>query len=262
MKLIRFEINGSVSYGMLEGRVVRRAAGDIFEKYAQTDITYDCDEVKMLPPVSPPNVIAIGLNYSSHAGESGEKPPPQPLIFLKATTAVTAHGSAIQLPAVAPGEVDYEAELCVVIGKKAKNVTEAEAADYILGYTCGNDVSARDCQLKIDSQWARGKSFDTFCPIGPHIETDIADPDNLNICSRVNGKTMQSSNTRNMIFGVRRLVSYCSRNMTLLPGTVIMTGTPEGVGFARRPPVFLRDGDAVEIDIEGIGVLRNTVATE
>jgi len=129
----------------------------------------------------------------------------------------------------------------------------------VFGYTCGNDVSARDCQLRIDSQWARGKSFDTFCPVGPHIETAVSDPNSLDICSRVNGVVMQNSNTRNMIFSVRRLISYCSHNMTLLPGTLIMTGTPEGVGFARKPPVFLRAGDVVEAEIEGIGVLKNIV---
>ena len=260
MKLIRFECNGEISYGALDGSIVKLIKGDIFGEYSVSEKERNLTDVKLLAPVAPPNVIAIGLNYVSHAGESGESPPERPIIFLKATTSVIAHDGTICLPAAAPAEVDYEAELCVVIGKTAKNVPERDALNYVLGYSCGNDVSARDCQLRIDSQWARGKSFDTFCPIGPYIETVIPNPDSLNIYSRLNGTVMQSSNTRNMIFSVRHLISYCSHNMTLLPGTVIMTGTPEGVGFARKPPVFLRDGDIVEIEIEGIGTLRNTVA--
>lgn len=262
MKLIRFEYGGEIGYGVLEDDRVRPLIGSVFGEYGLADATLATGEVRLLAPVAPPNVIAIGLNYRSHAGESGEAPPERPIIFLKATTSVIAHNDAITLPRAAPGEVDYEAELCVVIGKTAKNVSEADAHDYILGYTCGNDVSARDCQLRYDSQWARGKSFDTFCPLGPHIETEIADPDNIIIRSRLNGKQMQCSNTGNMIFSTSYLVSYCSRNMTLAPGTVIMTGTPEGVGFARKPPVFLRDGDIVEVEAEGIGVLANRVKTE
>ena len=259
MKLVRFLVNAEISYGALEGRIIRRVAGDVFGKYALTDKEFNMDDVILLPPVAPPNIIAIGLNYIDHAGESGSKPPSRPIIFIKATTSVISHGDSIVLPLIAPDEVDFEAELCVVIGSTAKDISEAEALDYVLGYTCGNDVSARDCQRKLDTQWARAKSFDTFCPIGPYIETEIPDPGNLDICSRVNGAVMQKSNTRNMIFSVRHLISYCSRNMTLLPGTLIMTGTPEGVGFARNPPVFLRDGDTVEVEIEGIGVLKNNV---
>ena len=260
MKLVRIQYDGGISYGTLDGKIVRLVEGDIFGSYTVTDKVCNLAYVKLLAPVTPPNVVAIGLNYSSHAGESGEAPPERPIIFLKATTSVITHNDVIRLPAAAPSEVDYEAELCVVIGKTAKDVAEKDALDYVLGYACGNDVSARDCQLRLDSQWARGKSFDTFCPIGPHIETDIPDPDNLNICSRVNGVVMQSSNTRNMIFSVRNLISYCSHSMTLLPGTLIMTGTPAGVGFARNPPVFLRDGDTVEIEIESVGTLKNSVA--
>ena len=262
MKIVRFTAGGEVFFGSLEGRVVTKIRGDVFGEYALSEETYVISEIVLLAPAAPPNVIAIGLNYRSHAGESGAAPPERPIIFIKANTSVTAHNSPIRLPAAALDEVDYEAELCVVIGKTAKNVSEENALDHVLGYTCGNDVSARDCQLRLDSQWARGKSFDTFCPIGPHIETGIKDPDNLQIVSRVNGAVMQNSNTANMIFPVRTLISYCSRNMTLLPGTVIMTGTPEGVGFARKPPVFLRDGDAVEVEIEGIGVLANHVTTD
>ncbi|MDR3121012.1 MAG: fumarylacetoacetate hydrolase family protein [Clostridiales bacterium] len=259
MKLVRYEKNGITSYGALFGQTVRRVAGDIFGKFDVTDEACALDSVRLLAPVSPPNILAIGLNYGRHAGESGMKPPERPLIFLKATSSIAAHGDAILLPEAAPDEVDYEAELTCVIGKTAKNVSEEDALGYVLGFTCGNDVSARDCQLRQDAQWARGKSFDTFCPIGPCIETEVPDPDNLKIRSLVNGTVMQSSNTQDMIFSVRKLVSYCSKNMTLLPGTLIMTGTPDGVGFARTPPVFLRAGDVVEIEIEGLDTLRNTV---
>jgi 2-keto-4-pentenoate hydratase/2-oxohepta-3-ene-1,7-dioic acid hydratase in catechol pathway len=162
---------------------------------------------------------------------------------------------------MAPDEVDYEAELAVVIGKECKNVEVDQAGDYILGYTCANDVSARDCQIKIDKQWARAKSFDTFCPLGPVIETDL-DPDNCQISSVLNGQVMQNSNTSDMIFDTAELISYLSKNMTLKPGTVILTGTPEGVGFARDEAVYLKPGDTIEIKIEGIGKLKNKVVLE
>jgi 2-keto-4-pentenoate hydratase/2-oxohepta-3-ene-1,7-dioic acid hydratase in catechol pathway len=260
MKLIRFEADGKTRYGSLRGQAIDLIGGDIFGSHSVTGESIDLARARILPPVVPPNIIAIGLNYRSHAGESGAEIPVRPVIFLKATTSVIADGETIVLPAPAPDEVDFEAELCVVIGRTAKDVSEEDALGYALGYTCGNDVSARDCQRRLDAQWARGKSFDTFCPVGPHIETGIGDPQNLNVISRVNGKVMQNSNTRDMIFPVRRLISYCSHNMTLLPGTLIMTGTPDGVGFARNPPVFLRDGDAVEIEVEGVGTLRNIVS--
>jgi 2-keto-4-pentenoate hydratase/2-oxohepta-3-ene-1,7-dioic acid hydratase in catechol pathway len=162
---------------------------------------------------------------------------------------------------MAPGEVDYEAELVIIIGKRAHNVAEECALDYVLGYTCGNDVSARDCQLRLDAQWARGKSFDTFAPLGPCIETDL-DPDSCGIRSRLNGQVMQDANTDDMIFNTSQLVSYLSRCMTLLPGTAIMTGTPSGVGFARQPAVYLRAGDLIEIEVDGIGTLANPVRRE
>ena len=161
---------------------------------------------------------------------------------------------------MAPNEVDYEAELVIVIGRRAHNISENDASQFILGYTCGNDVTARDCQ-RDDGQWTRGKSFDTFAPLGPWIETQL-NPDTCNIRCRLNGRVMQDSNTKDLIFNSRQLVSYLSRCMTLLPGTVIMTGTPAGVGAARKPPVFLSNGDSIEVDIEGIGVLRNPVVNE
>ena len=216
------------------------------------------EKVELLAPVAPPNVLAIGRNYREHAAETGSAIPERPLLFLKATTAVTAHGAPIRLPAMAPAKVDLEAELAVVIGKTAKDVPEAAVDEVILGFTCANDVSARDCELELDSQWARGKSFDTFCPLGPWIETDL-EPDDLRVRSTLNGETMQDSRTSNMIFPCRELVSFLSRCMTLLPGTVILTGTPPGVGMARNPPVFLKEGDQVEVTVEGIGTLANPV---
>lgn len=216
-------------------------------------------DVKLLAPVVPPNIICIGLNYKPHVQEFESKLPELPQIFFKVTTALTDPEHEIILPKIAPDNVDYEGELVIIIGKTAKEVSEEDAMDYIFGYTIGNDVSARDCQTRIDSQWARGKSFDTFCPLGPVAVTGI-DPEQLHICTRLNGQTMQDSSTEFLIFGIRRLVSFLSQNMTLLPGTVILTGTPGGVGFKRVPPVFMKPGDVVEIEIENIGILRNTIA--
>lgn len=260
MRIVRVRHAAMTAYGVLEGDTIEVLAGHPFEGLNVTHTKVALAEVQLLAPVEPPNVIALGLNYRRHAEESNMKIPTHPQMFLKATTSVIGSGQPIVLPAMAPDEVDYEAELCIVMGKAAKGVTEAEALDYVLGYTCGNDVSARDCQLRLDGQWARGKSFDTFCPLGPWIETDL-DPDHCDIASRVNGETMQSSNTSDMIFSCRTLISFLSQVMTLLPGTVIMTGTPSGVGFARKPPVFLKPGDVVEVEVGGIGVLRNGVVT-
>ncbi|MCG3129027.1 MAG: putative protein YisK [Phycisphaerae bacterium] len=215
---------------------------------------------RLLAPVEPPNVFAIGLNYRRHAAETGAKLPDAPLIFLKATTSVIGPDVAIELPASAPEEVDYEAELAIVIGRPARRVSPERALDYVLGFTAANDVSARDCQKRIDRQWARGKSFDTFCPLGPWIvTTESLDPDRCPIRSRLNGQVMQESNTSDMIFDCRSLVSYLSHQFTLRPGTLILTGTPEGVGTARTPPVYLRSGDRIEVEIEGVGVLGNPV---
>ena len=259
MKILRYIKNKGISYGLLQNQKIKKIKGDIFSNYIITEEKIDLKSVKLLSPVEPPNIIAVGLNYKKHADESGAKKYPQrPILFLKATTSVVGPQDNIILPQIAPAEVDYEAELAVIIAKKAKNIREDEVDDYVLGYTCANDVSARDCQIKLDKQWARAKSFDTFCPLGPWIETDL-NPDKLNIKSILNGKTMQDSNTADLIFDVKYLLSYCSQNMTLLPGTVIMTGTPEGVGFARKPPVYLRTGDKIEVEIEGIGKLKNSV---
>jgi 2-keto-4-pentenoate hydratase/2-oxohepta-3-ene-1,7-dioic acid hydratase in catechol pathway len=245
----------------LDGDDIQVLDGSPFTKIQRTDTAVRSSEVKLITPVDPPNVLAIGLNYRRHAAESNMEPPERPLLFLKANTAVVAHDEPIVLPKVAPHEVDYEAELCIVIGKTAKHVSEADAKNYVLGYTCGNDVSARDCQIRLDGQWARGKSFDTFCPLGPWIETDI-DPDNADISSRLNGQVMQQSNTSDLVFNCAELISFLSSCLTLLPGTVIMTGTPEGVGFARKPPVFLQPGDVIEVEVAGIGTLSNPVVAE
>lgn len=261
MKIARIEVNGDVMYARYHEGKHYPLRGDLFGAYTFGEALDESVARRVIGPVEPPNIIAIGLNYRQHAHESNMKIPERPVLFLKATTSVAGPEDPIVLPAAAPHEVDYEAELAVIIGKTAKHVSEEDALNYVLGYTVGNDVSARDCQLRIDSQWARGKSFDTFCPLGPWIETEI-DADSLAIKARLNGQIVQDSCTSDMIFNVRQLVSFCSRNMTLLPGTVILTGTPQGVGFARKPPLFLRAGDIIEVEVEGIGVLRNTVDVE
>jgi 2-keto-4-pentenoate hydratase/2-oxohepta-3-ene-1,7-dioic acid hydratase in catechol pathway len=191
--------------------------------------------------------------------------PDQPILFIKATSSIIGHEESIVLPDAGADSVDYEAELAVLIGRTAKNIAPREAMDYILGYTCANDVSARDWQFeKQKGQWARGKSFDTFCPLGPWIVTkdEIGNPNDLGIRCVLNDQTVQESRTSEMIFNISDIISNLSRSMTLLPGTVILTGTPEGVGFTRQPPLFLRDGDVVSVEIEKIGTLTNRVVAE
>ncbi len=258
MKIVRFLHNGQARYGIVEGATTYVCDGDPFGGLKRTSEALDAASLKLLAPVSPPNIFCLGLNYRLHADEGGENYPPAPLLFLKPTTAVCGPGDAIVLPEGYEESIDYEAELVIVIGRKAKNVPPESVDDFILGYTVGNDVSNRTAQFK-DGQWARGKSHDTFCPIGPAIVTGI-NGDNLDISCRIDGEVMQSSNTSNMIFSCRQIVSYISRSMTLLPGTVILTGTPEGVGFVRKPPIFLKAGQLVECTIEGIGTLSNPVA--
>ncbi len=245
---------------LVSDRNAQPLVGELFGELAFSNQPVEIQ--RFLPPVDPPNILAIGRNYRAHAAETGSALPEKPLFFLKATTALLGHEGTIVLPSAAPNEVDLEAELAVVIGRTAKNVPEQHALDYVLGYTCANDVSARDCQ-RTDKQWARAKSFDTFCPLGPWLVTaDQIKPDALRIRSRLNGQTMQDANTAAMVHSCRQLVSYLSHQLTLLPGTVILTGTPEGVGMARQPPVFLKPDDVVEVEIEGIGVLRNYVTAE
>lgn len=261
MRIIKYQKENEVKRGILKDDKIFELEGNLFSDFSAGTQIEELGAVELLAPIEPPNIIAIGLNYRQHAAETGANIPERPLIFLKATSSLTGPNSEIILPKLAPEEVDYEAELAVIIAKEAKNIETVEVDDYILGFSCANDVSARDCQIKLDKQWARGKSFDTFCPIGPWIETDL-DPSNLKISSILNGKKMQQSNTSDMIFNIPQIVSYLSHNMTLLPGTVILTGTPEGVGFAREDQVFLNDGDQITVEIEGIGSLKNKVKKE
>ena len=219
---------------------------------------------KLLSPVAPCAILGIGLNYHQHAEETGFKVPKYPALFMKNPGSVNHPGSPIRLhpSCMEPPEVDYEVELAVVIGKTAKDVATADALDYVLGYTVANDVSARRWQgVRGSGQWVRGKSFDTFCPLGPELVTadELGDPQNLRLTCRLNGRLMQDANTSDMIFSVAELISFLSTGMTLLPGTVILTGTPSGVGFTRQPPIYLMPGDTIEAAIEGIGTLKNSV---
>ena len=261
MKIVRFEKENVISYGRLENDEIIRLQGDIFGDFDETGEKYTLNEVKLIAPIEPINVVAIGLNYKAHADEGWTEYPSEPVVFVKTTNTVIGPDEDIIIPRIAPDEVDYEAELAIVVGKRMKDVSEADVLDYVLGYTCANDVTARDCQFKKDKQWARAKSFDTFCPLGPCIQTDM-EPDNTTVTSRLNGRVMQQSNTSDMIFSCRGLLSFLSECMTLLPATVILTGTPAGVGFARKPPVFLKPGDTIEVEIENIGILKNTVISD
>jgi 2-keto-4-pentenoate hydratase/2-oxohepta-3-ene-1,7-dioic acid hydratase in catechol pathway len=217
---------------------------------------------RLLAPIPDPGkVICIGLNYRDHAAESGASIPAEPVVFSKFSSAVIGPEEPIRLPAVAK-QVDYEAELVVIIGQRGRNIAERDALGHVAGYTCGHDVSARDWQIgRPGGQWLLGKTPDTFAPIGPYLVTadEIGDPHSLGIRLRLNGETMQNSNTREFIFRIERLIAHVSQLVTLEPGDLIFTGTPPGVGMARKPPVFLKPGDVVEVEIEGIGVLRNPV---
>jgi 2-keto-4-pentenoate hydratase/2-oxohepta-3-ene-1,7-dioic acid hydratase in catechol pathway len=218
--------------------------------------------VTLLPPVvNPQKIICVGLNYADHAAETGATVGDEPVIFNKFPTCLRGPEAPIELPPES-SEVDYEAELVVVVGKRARRVSRDAARDHIAGYCCGHDVSARDWQKhKPGKQWLLGKSFDSFAPLGPWLVTqdEVADPGNLPIELRLNGQVMQSSNTRQLIFGIDYLVSYLSHVATLLPGDLIYTGTPPGVGTARKPPVYLKPGDVTEVTIKGLGTLRNPV---
>ena len=223
---------------------------------------YEGDGVKFHAAVyDARKIVCVGLNYKDHAAESGSPIPRDPVLFSKYHTALLGHGGEIVLPVVSK-KVDFEAELVIVIGKKGRNVPVASALDYVAGYSCGHDVSARDWQLEKDGkQWMAGKTFDTFAPVGPVVVTaeEVADPHNLRIQLRLNGQTMQDSSTSQLIFSVGHVVAYLSQIVTIEPGDLIFTGTPPGVGVARKPPVFLKHGDVCEVEIEGLGVLRNPV---
>ena len=223
--------------------------------------SFERSQIRLCAPVPRPGkVICIGLNYRDHAEESGMAIPTSPIIFSKFSGCVVAPGDPIRIP-VDSEKTDYEAELAFIIGRKARNVKASDAMEYVLGYTNFNDVSARDFQFA-DGQWQRGKSCETFAPMGEFIATkdEVADPHNLRICFRLNGNTLQDSTTDQLIFKIPELVEFLSRHITLEPGDVVATGTPPGVGFARKPPVFMKEGDVAEVEIEGLGVLSNPVS--
>jgi 2-keto-4-pentenoate hydratase/2-oxohepta-3-ene-1,7-dioic acid hydratase in catechol pathway len=237
--------------------LARMLAQDAEADYALSDVT-------LLAPVpTPSKVIAIGQNYMDHCREQGVEPPTLPVIFTKFPTAIVGPGAEIRWDPELTSKVDYEVELAVVIGRRARRVPEDKAIEYVAGYTVCNDVSARNLQFG-DGQWVRGKSLDTFCPLGPWLVTpdEIPDPQNLAVRTMLNGEVMQDSTTAEMIFDVRDLIAFASRAFTLLPGDVIATGTPPGVGVFRDPPVFLKDGDEITVEVEGIGKLTNRCVEE
>ncbi len=266
MKIIRYhDSKADICYGELspDGSALR-LEGDIFEELRPTG--EKADVAKMLAPVTPAAILCIGMNYQRHAEETGGKIPEWPVLFMKNPASVQNPGDPIEIPAALPSEqVDYECELAIVIGRKCKNVPRKRALEYVLGYTCANDVSARDWQLRRSgSQWCRAKSFDTFCPLGPCLVTpdELTNPNTLGICTILNGERVQDWNTSDMIFDVSRIIEFLSGSTTLLPGTVILTGTPHGVGMARKPPIWLKPGDTVTVAVDGIGELTNPVRLE
>jgi 2-keto-4-pentenoate hydratase/2-oxohepta-3-ene-1,7-dioic acid hydratase in catechol pathway len=256
MKIARFSTSaGKIQSGIVTKDTIEIIEGDAFGSRQKTGQTVPLADVKLLAPLVPINILCFGQNYKAHAEEGGNALPKAPLLFIKATTALNDPYGDVVIPRVAPDCVDYEAELAVVIGKTAKDVSEKDALSHVLGYTCANDVSARDAQSG-DGQWARGKSFDTFCPLGPWIETEL-DPSNVRVTGRRNGEVRQDATTSLLIFNVPFLISYMSRSLTLVPGTVLLTGTPAGCGFAIKPPLYFKPGDDYEVDIEGIGKIKN-----
>jgi len=265
MKIIRFLSAGREHLGRLhdDGHATL-LEGDLFGTLRDTGTRAAVD--KLLAPLEPRDILCIGLNYKQHAAESGSAPPAHPVLFLKNSGALQHPGDPIVLPRTLRSDrVDYECELAVVISRRCHNVGRREALAHVLGYTCANDVSARDWQRDGGGgQWCRGKTFATFCPLGPAIVTtdEITNPNRLAIRTVLNGATMQDWNTGDMIFDVPALIEFLSASMILNPGTVILTGTPHGVGFARTPPVFLQPGDSVTVEIEGIGQLTNPVVEE
>ncbi|REJ85679.1 MAG: DUF2437 domain-containing protein [Planctomycetota bacterium] len=266
MKIIRYlDQSGAEMLGaQQEDGSATRLAGELFGGLSDTG--EPADVAKLLAPLAPTDILCIGLNYRRHAEEGQQKIPEHPILFMKTSSAVQNPGDPIVLPRrLRSDAVDYECELAVVIGKTCHNVSKADALDYVFGYTCANDVSARDWQLKWGGgQWCRGKTFATFCPLGPCLVTsdEISNPNDLSIKTVLNGETMQDWRTDDMIFDVPTLIEFLSGSTVLSPGTVILTGTPHGVGGARKPPVFLKDGDSVTIEIEKIGALTNPVVEE
>jgi len=261
MKIVSYASDRGPRAGIVDDGTVRDAGPSILDA-EPGDVVGALDDVQLLAPVvDRPKIVCVGLNYRKHAEEGGQPIPPNPILFAKFPNAIVGPGEPILVPPITR-QVDYEAELGVVIGRRTAAVEQRDALDHVLGYTCINDVSARDLQFG-DRQWVRGKALDTFCPIGPWIVTtdEIADPQTLGIRCIVNGDKLQDSTTADMIFGVAEIVSFVSQAITLDPGDVIATGTPEGVGFARTPPVYLHPGDVVSVDIDEIGTLTNPVAS-
>ncbi len=252
MRIVRFSEDGKTRYGIEESGAIRGLRGSPFNRLTFNNTFFDVSSVKLLAPCTPSKIVCLGLNYRSHAEETDLPIPKVPLIFLKPSTAVIGPDNQIVLPR-GTKRTDYEGELGMVIGKRARDVTEKEASQYILGYTCFNDVSERHNQ-RDDGQWTRAKGYDTFAPLGPCIETEVS-PDNLKIETYLNGELRQSARTSDLIFSIPKIVSFISGVMTLLPGDVIATGTPSGIGR-------LQAGDTIEIRIEGIGNLRNSVSNQ
>ena len=253
MRIVRYRAGHTARYGIVIDGKVHALRGN--HPYGRRPIAGaevgSLEQVSLLAPCEPSKIVAIGRNYAAHAREHGEEVPSEPLIFLKAPSAVIGPGAPIVLTPQSR-QVEHESELCIVIGRRAASVSRAQALDYVFGYTCGNDVTARDLQ-RTDGQWSRSKGFDTFCPLGPWIENEL-DASNLAVSCRVNGETRQSGRTADLVFDVPFLVSYISHIMTLMPGDVIMSGTPAGVS-----PIVA--GDRVEVEVEGIGVLSNPVVS-
>jgi 2,4-didehydro-3-deoxy-L-rhamnonate hydrolase len=272
LKLVTYSVDGGESrVGSLEGDEIRPLAHEDMIEFIEYggspepgEDTVPLGQVRIHAPVTwPQKVIGIGLNYEDHAAETGADIPEKPIVFAKYANAVIGPGEAIRIPPITE-QPDYEAELAVVIGRAVRNVSESEALDYVFGYTNANDVSSRDLQFSEGGQWTRSKSIDTFCPLGPFIATtdEIADPQDLSIRCILNGEVMQEGTTAKMIFSVAELVSFLSQGMTLVPGDIIVTGTPPGVGSARDPQVWLKAGDEVTIEIQGLGALTNPVESD
>ncbi len=265
MRIIRFidgEGNEHIGQRQEDGSALL-IEGDLFGAWSVTPESRSVQ--RLLAPIKPANIFCIGLNYREHADESGHPHPQSPIVFMKPNSALANPGDTIYIPRCCDpdGEVDYECELAVVIGKLARDVSEEAALDHVLGYTAANDVSARKWQANGGGgQWIRGKGFDTFCPLGPVLVTadEIQDPQSLEIRTVINGETLQQHTTADMIFSVRQLIHFLSQDTSLHPGTVILTGTPQGVGAARKPPRWLQPGDEVIVELENVGSLANTVA--
>lgn len=263
MKLLRHLTPSGPAYAALfpDGSALAIEGDPLAGTHRVTDRTVTLG--KRLAPVVPATIACIGLNYAKHAAEGGKGPPERPVWFMKLPGSLQNPGDPIRLPRNQPTEkADYEAELAIILGRECRDATRENALSYVLGYTCGNDVSARDWQRDWSgSQWCHAKSFDTFCPLGPVLVTpdELPNPNNLRIRSILNGTVMQDSNTSDMIFDVPTIITFLSADKTLPAGTVILTGTPEGVGFARKPPIWLKAGDTIAVEIEGIGTLTNPV---